>query len=216
MAHELNQPLTAVVNYLEAARQLLASGRSPERIGDLMGRAVTQAERAGGVIRRLRQFVAKGETERALEDVNTVVEEASTLALIGAAGKGIAVRRVFAADLPPVLIDKIQIHQVVTNLIRNSMDALGEVERREIVIYTRRSAPDQVEISVTDSGPGLAPEVAARLFEPFVTTKPDGMGIGLSICRSIVDAHGGRLWESVPEGGGTAFHIVLPASAEMP
>ena len=114
-------------------------------------------------------------------------------------------RRILEPDLPPVLIDKIQIHQVVTNLIRNSIDALGEVERREIVICTRWSTPDQVEISVTDSGPGLA---------PFVTTKPDGMGIGLSICRSIVDAHGGRLWASVPADGGATFHIVLPASAE--
>ena len=110
-------------------------------------------------------------------------------------------------------MDKIQIHQVITNLIRNSIDALGDVERREIVICTLCPAQGQVEISVTDTGPGLAAEVAARLFEPFVTTKPEGMGIGLSICRSIVDAHGGRLWTSVPKGGGTAFHVGLVAAA---
>jgi two-component system sensor kinase FixL len=216
LAHELNQPLTAIINYAQASRRLLEGmdDRRRAALAGLLDKAAQQASRAGQIIHRLRQFVAKGETERALEDVNTVVEEASTLALIGAAGKGIAVRRVFAAGLPPVLIDKIQIHQVITNLIRNSMDALGEVERREIVIRTNLAATDQVEISVIDSGPGLASEVAARLFEPFVTTKPDGMGIGLSICRSIVDAHGGRLWSSAPQDGGAAFHVVLPAPSE--
>jgi two-component system sensor kinase FixL len=216
LAHELNQPLTAIINYAQATRRLI-NGIDDQRraaLAGLLEKTAQQASRAGQIIHRLRQFVAKGETERTLEDVNTLVEEASTLALIGAAGKGIAVRRVFAADLPPVFLDKIQIHQVVTNLIRNSIDALGEVERREIVICTRQHAADQVEISVTDSGPGLAPEVGARLFEPFVTTKPDGMGIGLSICRSIVDAHGGRLWASAAEGGGTAFHVSLPARPE--
>jgi two-component system, LuxR family, sensor kinase FixL len=218
LAHELNQPLTAIINYAQATRHLIGGldDRRQASLASLLDKTAQQASRAGQIIHRLRQFVAKGETERTLEDVSAVVEEASTLALIGAAGKGIAVRRVFAADLPPVLMDKIQIHQVVTNLIRNSVDALGDVERREIVICTRLSAPDQVEISVTDSGPGLAPEVAARLFEPFVTTKPEGMGIGLSICRSIVDAHGGKLWASVPQGGGTAFHVGLPASASGP
>ena len=215
LAHELNQPLTAIINYAQATRRLLEGldDRRQAALASLLDKTAQQATRAGQIIHRLRQFVAKGETERALEDVNTVVEEASTLALIGAAGKGIAVRRTLAGDLPPVLMDKIQIHQVITNLIRNSIDALGEVERREIVICTRGPAPGQVEISVTDSGPGLAPEVRARLFEPFVTTKPEGMGIGLSICRSIVDAHGGKLWTSVPQGGGTAFHVGLPAAA---
>ncbi len=216
LAHELNQPLTAIINYAQATRRLIdgLDDRRQASLASLLDKTAQQAGRAGQIIHRLRQFVAKGETERAVEDVNTVVEEASTLALIGAAGKGIAVRRVFAGDLPPVLMDKIQIHQVITNLIRNSVDALGEVERREIVICTRRPAEGQVEISVTDSGPGLAPEVRARLFEPFVTTKPEGMGIGLSICRSIVDAHGGRLWASVPQAGGAAFHVSLPAATE--
>ncbi len=215
LAHELNQPLTAIINYAQATRHLIEGldDRRQAALASLLDKTAQQASRAGQIIHRLRQFVAKGETERALEDVNMVVEEASTLALIGANGKGIDVRRAFAAGLPPVLMDKIQIHQVITNLIRNSVDALDEVERREIVICTRLPAPDRVEISVTDSGPGLAPEVAARLFEPFVTTKPEGMGIGLSICRSIVDAHGGKLWASVPPGGGTAFHVGLPAAA---
>jgi two-component system sensor kinase FixL len=214
LAHELNQPLTAIINYAQTASGLVER-RAWEDAGDLVSlleKTVQQAGRAGQIIRRLRQFIAKGETDRALEDVNAVVEEASALALIGTGGKGIAARRVLADGLPPVLLDKIQIHQVVTNLIRNSVDALDGVQRREIVISTRQAGRDAVEISVADTGPGLASEVADRLFQPFVTTKPAGLGIGLSICRSIVDAHGGRLFPGDNPGGGTIFHIHLPAA----
>jgi two-component system sensor kinase FixL len=214
LAHELNQPLTAVINYAQTARALLER-RPGEAAGDLFGlleKTAQQASRAGQIIRRLRQFVAKGETDRTLEDINAVVEEASTLALIGAGGKGIAARRVLAVDLSPVLLDKIQIHQVIINLIRNSIDALDGVARREIVISTGQVGQEAVEIAIADTGVGLAPEIADRLFQPFVTTKPSGLGIGLSICRSIVDAHGGRLWASDNPGGGTVFHVSLPAA----
>jgi two-component system sensor kinase FixL len=214
LAHELNQPLTAIINYAQTTRRLLE--RHPDErtagLASLLEKTVQQASRAGQIIRRLRQFIAKGETDRALEDVNAVVEEASALALIGTAGKGIAARRMLEKGLPPVLVDKIQIHQVITNLIRNSVDALEEVERREIVISTRRGTAGTIEIAVADTGPGLAPEVAERLFQPFVTTKPGGLGIGLSICRSIVDGHGGRLWASANPGGGTIFHVRLPTA----
>ena len=212
LAHELNQPLTAIINYAQAARRALGSVEDARQsaLASLLDKASQQASRAGQIIHRLRQFIAKGETERALEDLNAVVEEAGALALIGTAGKRIAVRRRFAADLPPVLIDRVQIHQVITNLLRNSIDALAEVERREIVLSTRRAEPDAVEIAVADSGPGLDPEVAARLFQPFVTTKAEGIGIGLSICRSIVDAHGGRLWATPNRDGGATFHVLLP------
>jgi two-component system sensor kinase FixL len=212
LAHELNQPLTAAINYAEAARGVLGRrlGEEAGDIANLLEKTVQQANRAGQIIRRLRQFIAKGETERTLEDLNTVVEEASALALIGAGGKGIAVRRHLEKGLPPLLLDKIQIHQVITNLIRNSIDALEGVKRREIIISTGRTGPHAVEIAIADTGPGLAPEIADRLFQPFVTTKPSGLGIGLSICRSIVDGHAGRLWASDNPDGGTVFHISLP------
>jgi two-component system sensor kinase FixL len=212
LAHELNQPLTAAINYAEAARGVLTRrlGEEASDIANLLEKTVQQANRAGQIIRRLRQFIAKGETERALEDLNVVVEEASALALIGAGGKGIAVRRHLEKGLPPLLLDKIQIHQVITNLIRNSIDALEGVQRREIIISTGRTGPRAVEIAIADTGPGLAPEIADRLFQPFVTTKPSGLGIGLSICRSIVDGHGGRLWASDNPDGGTIFHVSLP------
>jgi len=215
LAHELNQPLTAIINYAQTARRLLTSRPDdpPERIAGLLDKTVQQASRAGGIIHRLRQFIAKGETERTLEQVNQVVEEAGALALIGTANKGILVHRQLAPDLPPVLIDKIQIHQVITNLLRNSVDAVADAGRREITVRTAPAEPGAVEIAIADTGPGLAPEVRAQLFQPFVTTKPGGMGIGLSISRSIVDAHGGSLWASDNPEGGTVFHVRLPAAA---
>ena len=214
IAHELNQPLTAIINYAQTARAVVKRrpGEDAGGLASLLKKTVEQSDRAGQIIRRLRQFIAKGETDRALEDINTVVEEASALALVGTRGKGIAVRRVLGEGLPPVLLDKIQIHQVITNLIRNSVDALDGVKQREIVISTRRAGQDSIEITIADSGPGLAPEVADRLFQPFVTTKPAGLGIGLSICRSIVDAHGGRLFASDNPGGGVVFHVHLPTA----
>ncbi|HSA81322.1 MAG TPA: PAS domain S-box protein [Geminicoccaceae bacterium] len=214
LAHELNQPLTAIINYAQTARALVERrfGDDASGLVSLLEKTSQQASRAGQIIRRLRQFIAKGETERTLEDVNAVVEEASALALIGTGGKGIAARRVLGDGLPPVLLDKIQIHQVITNLIRNSIDALESVERREIVISTRHAGEDSIEIEVADTGPGLAPAVAERLFQPFVTTKPAGLGIGLSICRSIVDAHGGRIWVSANPSGGVIFHVHLPTA----
>jgi two-component system sensor kinase FixL len=216
LAHELNQPLTALINYAQATRRLVGEGgdEGQAALRSLLDKIMQQGSRAGQIIHRLRQFIAKGETERTLEDVNAVVEEASALALIGAAGRGIAVRRLLQKDLPPVLIDKVQIHQVITNLIRNSVDALAEAGLGEIVIATRRPGPAQVEITVADTGPGLAPEVAARLFQPFVTTKPNGMGIGLSICRTIVEAHGGKLWASDNPGGGAMFTVSLPVRGD--
>jgi two-component system sensor kinase FixL len=214
LAHELNQLLTAIINYAQTARGLVErrEGKAVGGLASLLDKTVQQAGRAGQIIRRLRQFIAKGETDRALEDINSVVEEASALALVGTKGKGIAARRVLGDGLPPVLLDTIQIHQVITNLIRNSVDALDGVQRREIVISTRQAGQDSIEITVADTGPGLAPELADRLFQPFVTTKPTGLGIGLSICRSIVDAHGGRLFASDNPGGGMIFHVHLPTA----
>ena len=189
------------------------SRRDRGRVGELIEKAIAQAERAGQIIRHLRRFIARGETERAAEEIGTVVEEAAQLALIGAGERGIKATFELADGLPPALIDRIQIQQVIVNLVRNSVDALSEAGQGEITIATRRAAPDMVEIQVCDTGPGLDEEVARRLFQPFVTTKPGGIGIGLSICRTIVEAHDGKLWASANPGGGTIFHLTLPLAA---
>jgi two-component system, LuxR family, sensor kinase FixL len=177
----------------------------------LMGRAVAQAERAGEVIRNLRQFVAKGEIERRAQSLNTLVEEALALALVGARQSGVRVTLDLDRRLPPVLVDGVQIQQVVLNLVRNAVEAMEAVERRELSITTRAMAAEKLaEIAVADSGPGIAPEIADRLFQPFVTTKATGMGLGLSICREIIEAHQGRLSVEVAPSGGTVFRLTLP------
>jgi len=212
MAHELNQPLTAVMNYLEAGRQLLPAGAGlPERVGEMIEKAIAQAQRAGAVIRRLRGFVSKGETERRVHNLNQLVEEALALALVGARQRGVRTSLELERTLPPVLVDHVQIQQVVLNLVRNAVEAMEQVERRELTISTR-GIPDRgmAEVTVADTGPGIAPEMAARLFQPFVTTKAAGMGLGLSICREIVEAHHGRLTTARASSGGAVFRVTLP------
>jgi two-component system, LuxR family, sensor kinase FixL len=214
MAHELNQPLTAVTNYLEAGRQLLATGvGSPERINEMTEKAIAQAQRAGDVIRRLRGFVSKGVTERRIQSLNQV-EESLALALVGARQRGVRASLELDHTLPPVLVDHVQIQQVVLNLVRNAVEAMEQIERRELRIGTR-AVPEQgtVEIIVADTGPGIAPELADRLFQPFVTTKATGMGLGLSICREIVEAHNGRLTTAPASSGGTVFRVTLPIAS---
>ena len=215
MAHELNQPLTAVTNYLEAGRQLLATGPGgPHRVGEMMEKAIAQAQRAGEVIRRLRGFVSKGETERRVQSLNQLVEEALALALVGAKQRGVRVSLELEQSLPLVLVDPVQIQQVVLNLVRNAVEAMEEVERRELVIGTRAITDQEMaEVYVADSGPGIAPGLADRLFQPFVTTKRTGMGLGLSICREIVEAHQGRLTVAPGSSGGTVFRLTLPIAS---
>ena len=215
MAHELNQPLTAVMNYLEAGRQLIAAGMGgPERVSEMMEKAIAQAQRAGEVIRQLRGFVSKGESDRRIQNLNQLVEEALALALVGARQRGVRASLELDHSLPPVLVDHVQIQQVVLNLVRNAVEAMEEVERRELTIGTR-AIPEQgmAEVIVADSGPGIAPELADRLFQPFVTTKATGMGLGLSICREIVEAHHGRLSAAQKSSGGTVFRVTLPIAS---
>ncbi|HET6607169.1 MAG TPA: PAS domain S-box protein [Rhodopila sp.] len=211
LAHELNQPLTAVASYLNGCRRLLSG---PETVQSLMlrdaiDRAAEQALRAGQIIRRLRQFVARGETERHLEELSKLVEEASALALVGAKESGVDVHYDFDPRARFVLVDKIQIQQVILNLIRNAIEAMQETETRELLIGTAERADGMAEISVSDTGPGIAPEIAAHLFQPFVTSKPHGMGVGLSISRTIVEAHGGQLEAEPNPAGGTIFRMTL-------
>lgn len=216
LAHEINQPLTAIANYLKGCRRLLE--QSTEANAPLLRGAVNeaaeQALRAGQIIRHLRDFVARGESEHRVENLSKLIQEAAALALVGAKERGIRVS--FQLDSYPdfVYADRIQIQQVVLNLIRNAIEAMQESPRRELIIATMPSDGDAVEVRVSDTGPGIDPGIASQLFRPFITTKPHGMGVGLSICRTIVEAHGGRLWTEPNPGGGTVFRFTLRAVAD--
>jgi len=214
LAHELNQPLTAVASYLNGARRLLNAGRPGDAVmaRDAIDSAAAQALRAGQIIKRLREFVARGESERQIEDLRKLVEEASGLALVGAKENGTRVSFAFDPQARFVLADKIQIQQVLLNLIRNAVEAMQEVTTRHLTLSTQLLDASTAEIAVTDTGPGLAPEVLAKLFQPFVTTKAHGMGVGLSISRTIVEAHGGRLFAEPNPGGGTVFRLTLKSA----
>jgi two-component system, LuxR family, sensor kinase FixL len=210
LAHELNQPLSAITNYLNGSRRILAEATdaSSARVREAVEKAVDQALRAGQIIRRLRDFVARGETERRVESLHKMIEEAGALALVGAKEQGVRVRFQFDSEADQVLADKVQIQQVLLNLMRNGMEAMEGLERRELTVSTRVSG-DEVLIGVSDSGTGIAPEVADQLFQPFITTKRQGMGVGLSISRTIIEAHGGRIWVEPSDTGGAAFYFTL-------
>jgi two-component system sensor kinase FixL len=217
IAHELNQPLTAILNYVQAARRIIQTKglEIPPKAADAMDKAVGQASRASAIVQNLRTFIQKGETERRIEDLNKVVGEATALGLVGAKETGISVRVDMSAAPLFVFIDKVQIQQVVFNLVRNSIEAMAEcAPPRHLLVATAiaDSAGDgaMTEVSVSDSGPGLAPQIQAQLFQPFQTTKEKGMGLGLSICRSIIDAHGGRLQASPNAERGVTFRFTLP------
>jgi two-component system sensor kinase FixL len=216
LAHELNQPLTAAANYVKAARRTLDQGLEQTRpkVQELLDKAADQTLRAGQIIRRLRDFVEKREDNRAPEEVNKVVEEALALAFVGATDPGVIITAKLEENLPLVLIDKIQIQQIILNLVRNALEAMAGRERRELCLSTARESEDFVRIAVSDTGPGLSEEVASKLFQPFVTTKSDGMGIGLSICRSIVEAHGGRMTAAPNSDGGVTFSFQLPVARD--
>ena len=212
LAHELNQPLSAIANYLKGGRRLLdAGGHDPARIAEAMDKAGDQAIRAGQIIRHLRDFVARGESERRAENLPKLIEEASALALVGAKDLGVRVLFRLDPEAELVLADRVQVQQVALNLIRNALDAMQHASRRQLVISTELVGPDVAKVSVADTGPGISPDVVGQLFQPFVTTKPTGMGVGLSISRTIIESHGGRLWVEDNPGGGAMFNFTLRA-----
>jgi two-component system, LuxR family, sensor kinase FixL len=214
LAHELNQPLAAISNYMKGSRRLLSASTDPnrEKIEGAMDRASEQALRAGQIIRRLRDFVARGETEKRVESVAKLIEESGALGLTGAREQGVNLRFEIDYGHDLVLVDRVQIQQVLVNLFRNALEAMAATPQRRLVASAKAIDDDMIEIAVADTGSGIADGVESNLFQTFFTTKETGMGVGLSISRSIVEAHGGKMWAENNPAGGATFRFTLPAA----
>jgi len=212
LAHELNQPLTAVVNSVNAAKRLLARGDRADlaTAQEVADEAAEQALRASEIIRRLRQFVVGGETERHVEVLPSMIEEAAGLVLSSIAPLALHLTFEFDDRARHVLVSRIQIQQVLVNLIRNAFEAMADQGSREVTLATKPLDNGTIQVTVSDVGPGIPDDISDRLFEPFVSSKHDGMGLGLSISRSIIEAHDGRLTAEPRPLGGTVFRFTIP------
>ncbi|WP_428408796.1 two-component system sensor histidine kinase NtrB [Hyphococcus sp.] len=211
IAHELNQPLTAAASMAGAVALTLkkTSFDGKEDALALIDDAVAEIRRASGVIRQMRDFLRNRETERAAHPVNRIVEESCLIALIGAETEGVMVASALDPHAGEAMVDRIQLQQVIVNLIRNAVDAMQETHNKRLTIATSKTG-DSVEIRIADTGCGISAEMKKRLFEPFATTKEDGMGIGLSISKSIVEAHKGEIYAHDNHPAGTVFVVKLP------
>lgn len=209
LAHELNQPITAVANYVAGLEMLLENPDPADlpMIRSALCDTGAEAIRAGDIVRRLRNFVARGEVDKTVEDLPALVSEAAAFGLLSA--REMSVTTLFDLDVmaSPVLVDKVQIQQVLINLMRNAVEAMADSPERRLSVVSRDDEAGCVRVTVADTGPGVAPEIVAQLFTAFVSTKAEGMGLGLSICRTIIEANGGRIWLEPGEGGGSAFHF---------
>jgi two-component system sensor kinase FixL len=218
LAHELNQPLSAIANYLRGCRRLVDKNDPADRprLSEALDKAADQAIRAGAVIQRLRQFVGRGETEKRLERLPALIEEASALALIGARELGVRVTMTFNPACEMALVDRVQVQQVAINLMRNAVDAMRVGPRRDLHVDVSPAGGGFIAVTISDTGSGIADETLQRLFQPFVTTKKEGMGVGLSICKTIVESHGGAIWAQNNPTGGATFTFTLPNASEAP
>jgi C4-dicarboxylate-specific signal transduction histidine kinase len=211
LAHEINQPLSAITNYQMGCVHRIRSGQwDAQELAATLEKASAQAERAGKVVQRVRDFLRNREANRSPASVNELIQEACRLIEDEAEKAGISLTLDLAADLPPVLADRIMVEQVLLNLLRNGMEAMYETAPRSLTIASRLTGDSRVEIAVQDVGHGIPPSVEAELFAPFFTTKAQGMGMGLNICRSIIEMHDGRLWFTRDANVGTTFRFTLP------
>lgn len=226
VAHEVNQPLTAIANYATAARRLLkADGDHIDEAAALLDQVTAEARRAGEIIKRMRNLVDRGAIELRPENVNSIVRDATRLSVAGLPYNGLDVHQHLDENLPPVMADRVQIQQVVINLLANSIEAIGGDEHHDVHVETervqpsgvlniaaRRNADDAVMVTVRDDGPGIPDEALGSIFEPFYSKKTHGLGVGLAVCRSIVHAHGGKIWAENNSDGGASFHFTLRAA----
>ena len=213
LAHEISQPLTAVVNSVNAAKRLLARGGQVNLLTalEVTVEAAEQALRASEIVRSLRQLVSRGETERRMEDLRSMIEEAGALVLSSITPLALRLSFEFDDNALEVWVNRVQVQQVIVNLIRNAFEAMADQEPRQVTLATRALGEQMIEIAVADIGPGIHGDIAGELFKPFASNKHDGMGLGLSISRSIVEAHDGRLIMEPNPGGGAIFRFTLPS-----
>ena len=216
LAHELNQPLSAIANYVQGSSRMMSrfEGEDAVRVQGALHETARQALRAGDIIRHLREFVTRGNTEKSPEDIKTLIEEAGALALVGARELGVKTVFELGGEKGMVLVDKVQIQQVLINLMRNAMEAMRDEERRELLVKVSNLPQDMISVEVADTGSGIPDEIAPQLFQPFVTSKPSGMGIGLSISKRIIESHGGEISVTRNAAGGASFLFTLPALNE--
>ncbi|WP_404933545.1 PAS domain S-box protein [Nitratireductor sp. L15S-10] len=217
LAHELNQPLSAVSNYVQGCRRLLNDLDHPlaERMRDALEETTRQSLRAGQIIRHLREFVSRGESEKQAENLQNLVEEAAALALMGSRELGIRTVFEFEPDLGEVFVDRVQVQQILINLIRNAMEAMRESDQRELTVSVAPDGAGSIHIDVSDTGSGVPEEIAENLFKPFVSSKRGGMGVGLAISKRIAEAHGGMLRLMESSVGGSRFRFTLPTLEEQ-
>jgi two-component system sensor kinase FixL len=213
LAHEITQPLGAIMNYVNAARRSAAMAQ-PATANEVLDKISEQARRAVEIVRRLRSFVAMSDIHKEHCDLHVLIEEAVALAALGPTARSVRIDLRLMPRSLPVTVDRVQIQQVLVNLLRNSIDAMLRSSRREITISTRLDEEDVVFVSVSDTGPGVEPDLVSQLFEAFVTSKADGLGIGLSISKTIIEAHGGRIWFTPNPDVGASFHFTLPSGGE--
>ena len=212
LAHELNQPLTAIANYVETARDLLHDPDEDvlEVVSEALNECASQSVRAGQIVRRLRDYISRGEIDRKPESLHQLVSEANVLAMIGAGAHGIEIEVQLDPAFDEVLVDRIQIQQVILNLVRNAIEAMDDAPVRRVQISSGQEKEGSIRVTIADSGPGLDPALGEQMFQPFNSIKSQGMGLGLSICHTIIRGHAGRIWADASEWGGTAFHFTLP------
>ena len=216
-AHEINQPLAAVVNYARGAmRRVRAGSVAPEELVEVFEQLSGQAERASEIVRRASRFVRTSDLTRVSADINQLVDRVASLTQADARGKGVAIAFDLAENLPSVRVDTLQVEQVVLNLIRNSIEAMADAGSPDptLTIRTAMAGDAALEVAISDRGPGIPDDVADKILEPYFTTKPEGMGMGLSISRTLVEAYGGRLWVTRNDDGGATFHFTLPITEE--
>ena len=215
ITHEVNQPITAAVTNAQAALRWM-SAEPPDfgEVSEALAGIITEGDRASEVIGRTRALIKKAPPRKDAFSINNAILEVVALTRTEASYNGVSVRTQLAEGLPPVQGDRVQLQQVMLNLIVNAIQSMSGVEdgNRELHVSTVSIEPEGMCVAVRDTGPGLSPQSLSRLFEPFYTTKPEGMGLGLSICRSIIEAHGGRLWAIPCEPQGALFQFTIPAT----